>query len=192
LSGVYQGGIAPQTNQRVTCNNPLKGTIRIDIYKGTGSNQYNLIGRIYLFDLGLVDCTYVNSAGIFKEILENNGILEMKYGSGIIKIEPQFTLKNNILSCRIVQLRPSSSGSSGGFVANKLAISLVENYVREQLTPVYNMKIQVFGPHEEIWLNYLQYTYGFTIDPNIENTMVFPQTENKLILTQSLCRVDLQ
>lgn len=95
---------------------------------------------------------------------------------------------SNILAFRIMQIRNAGSVTSGN--GNfRLNVALEENYVREMLTDVYNVKMQVFGPNSDIWFTYFQ-NYNFV--PLNENTLELDMSVPVLLLiTQSLCDISL-
>ena len=182
---------------------PLKGTIRIDLY-----NDTVLIGRVYLFDLGEIRYDLTSSFGSYQSVLENFGVLSNKPPSQTqVKKEPIFAFntticitiksitKQNILMLRVLQLRNNSASASfGGSGSVHFDVDLQQNYVRELLSPIYNVKIQVWGPHEDVWLQYYKQNQGFssTLDDNTlkHQDMIGSDDTTLLILTQSLLKIN--
>ncbi|MFH1101093.1 MAG: hypothetical protein V1726_03550 [Methanobacteriota archaeon] len=174
----------------IPCSNPINCTHRIDLYDaGSGPSPY-LFGRIFVFDLGYLDCSFPTSSGTYGIIMENNAILSMVPEGHSLKREPIFSFKDNQFSCRIIQYK-NSGFSVGGNSYGKfsLGFTLEENYVRELYTNITNTKIQVYGLYNDIWIDYFIHTYGFSQVVDSPPTLLCPQsgsTMNKLVLTQSL------
>jgi hypothetical protein len=174
----------------------LEGTVRIDIYDVNSI----LVGRIFLFDLGFLKCEIYNTAGTFRTIYENNAILSVDGESNYIKREPIFFLNNSNFFLRFIQIRdPENFQITGSPVSFKFNIYLVENYVRELLEEVYNVKLQVFGRYSDIWVDYLKESYEFResdhqLDTDI--TLLHHEMDESdelttLLISQSLCNVTL-
>ena len=85
--------------------------------------------------------------------------------------------------------------SSGGNGALRFASVLLENYVREMLTEVYNVKLQIYGPYEDIWLDYLTQPIGLgftTCTGDLSGHTLKPSfggDRTQLVITQSFCKV---
>jgi len=169
----------------------LTGTIRIDLIDSEPGFPEIVFGRIFLFDLGLVDCSLQSSLGVYKRILENNAIVSIDPSNSQVSKEPIFSINGNSLSLRITQLRNrGTTNSIGPSVDIRLGIILVENYIREQLSSVSDVKMQVYGLHYNTWVDYFKRIHHFN-DGSDQYTVELPGSELKtLLLTQSLCTVD--
>jgi len=170
-------------------SNGLVGTVRIDLMDGA----FDLLGKVYIFDLGFVECKIQNTAGDFRKIWENNGILSIDSNENFVNREPMISSQGDMFALRVMQLRSLESTVVGGtFAEAKLGVYLVENYIREMLTEAYNVKIQIYGSYSDIWLEYFRNIHGFT-DHTELNTLEHPAGVNPidLLLSQSLCNAYL-
>lgn len=162
------------TENTFQCINPLEGTVRIDL-EDTGQDPDVLFGRIFLFDLGLVKHTYSCMIGTYEIILENNNLLFIKPSVESVKREPGVTSEDNLLAFKIIQMRYLEGKATGGNGRLRFSSVLSGNNVHEMFTTVYNVKLQVYGPYAEIWLDYFKQTHDFTeIDPQDGHTLLPP------------------
>jgi len=169
----------------------LTKMIRIDLMGASLGFPSTFLGRIYLFDLGFVDCTLESSVGSYKRILENNAVLSIDPSRSQVSKEPILSLNYNTITFRIIQLRNLTGTTAiGPSVDTSLGIILVDNYVREQLSSVYEVKMQIFGPYRDTWSNYFTTTYHFIKDPSNDLLLSSGGQVRTLLLTQSLCTVD--
>jgi len=171
------------------CNSDLTGTIRIDLFD---EDTDLLLGRFFVFDLGSISCVFPSSFGTYQKIIENNGVLNSEPGLDEVEIDPSFSSSLNSLSMRVVQLRsvgPSTVGRYGKFT---YGVSLLENYVRERFTTVFHLKIQVYGQHKDVWLQYFEKKYDFI--PVDDNTVAHPGLDGatRLLLSQSVCITSIE
>jgi len=172
-------------------NYKLTKMIRIDLMGASLGFPSTFLGRIYLFDLGFVDCTLESSVGSYKRILENNAMLSVDPSRSQVSKEPILSLNHNTITFRIIQLRNLTGTTAiGPSVDTSLGIILVDNYVREQLSSVYEVKMQIFGPYRDTWSNYFTTTYHFIKDPSNDLLLSSGGQVRTLLLTQSLCTVD--
>ncbi len=195
------GGLIDDTNKpefkiTVPPGSPaISGSLRIDLRDNTGF----LFGRIFLFDLGAIEYNLPSSSGTLKNIIETNGILSVETDKEYLKKEPFITSEHissseDMLSCRIVQIKNMADYATSGNGQVKLFASLEENRVREMLTDVYNFKIQISGPYLGIWRSYFSKAHGFVLSSDGQNNLLHPQMDDKTILqlTHSICEVGLQ
>lgn len=183
----------------------LTGTIRIDLYYSVGpSTEEILFGRVLLFDLGLVEHVYPTTVGTYVTLLENNAILTIKPDVEQVKKAPGVSLGDDVLSFRMVQVRCPDNYYIGGSGTLRFTSTFVENYVREMFSDVHNVKLQVYGPYEDMWLDYFKQSQPFgqgfgkwTVvyedveDPTNGHTLLpgYDIGNIRLIITQSLCNV---
>lgn len=159
-----QGELDNNGSYIFSCDQPLKGTIRIDLYDDLNDDIiYNdvLFGRVYLFDLGLIEHTYSSMIGTDITVVENNGLLDIKSGSESMEVAPGIIIDDNLFTLRIVQMKQLDDFYAGGSGTLRFTATLLENYIREMLTDVFNVKLQVYGRYADIWLDYLEETLGF-------------------------------
>jgi len=165
----------------------IAGTMRIDMV-GPDSKK-----RIYIFDLGLIEYKLSSVSGTSKIVLENNGILSVTGNTGYVKRGPVFSVSNNLITFRVMQIR--NLGMYRGFSGNTLmGIYLQENYVREMLTNVTYFKVKIYGRYSDIWLDYFKDVYSFEEDPwdPTGHTLYYPIDGSfKMLVTQSMCKVSL-
>jgi hypothetical protein len=177
---------------------PLVNTVRIDLFDGS-----TLFGRVFLFDLGFIECRFPSTVGTFIVAMENNGILSGENSRETVKREPliSWDLNEMLLNIHIVQVRNTGTSIGGNtFGTVTMSFAIQENYAREFAISslggnlgVYYCKIQVFGPYETAWLTYFTRTFKFT-ESSEENTLLCPQGDTPISfsLAQSLCTIGLK
>ena len=181
--GSLQDRDEPLYNSPFTCKNPLQGTVRIDLYDGDV-----LFGRIYLFDLGLVKHTYTSMTRTDVSILENDALVVNSSGSESM-IQPNgVEINGDTITLKINQMRSSTDFYQSGSGNLHFTCVLVENLIREMLTNIYELKIQVYGSYATPWLDYLE-TKGFDPTDN-PSVLTYPVETSgmKVVLFHSLCK----
>ena len=168
-------------------------TIRIDLFNGPASTD--IIGRIFIFDLGLIEYKKPTGTGSYDIVFENNGIIHKNPNIEYMREEPTFYSEDNILAFRINQLRLQDEGGfSSGSGNLKLKANFNENFVRELFREtVYKLKIQMWGTYEDYWLDYFENTHDFypVVSSDIQNTVMHPRPEIQTILTLSQSELDI-
>ena len=163
---------------------PIKGHVQIDIYTVVG-----FCGRILIFDLGLLEYEYPSSVGSFKNILENGGILLTNPDNEYMRKEPIISFNDETFAMRVMQIKQAQNSYSAGSGISMLTSSLENNYIKDLLREVHDFKIQIWGPNEDIWLDYFINTHGFS---RYQDNYLLLKNNNpawQLILSHSICNI---
>ena len=190
---------------KVSIKYSLTGTLLIDLYSEYWPN-YNApnlpgpgeipFGRIWVFDLGSLSYTSQYSKGMQQIIYENGGILEIdSTGQSSLKKVPTIFETNDIIAFRIIQIGTANTTNTGGYGLGtyRLRLLMKNSFTREPEFPnVYNLKIQIFGDNEELWVSYLNNSYDFHRHLTQQNTVIYNRNGKNLILDNSFIEVGLE
>lgn len=166
-----------------------------------------VFGRIWVFDSGSVNYQFVNQYGTYKNIVENNGVILSYPGVSNLLKKPIVFNNDPDLVLRIVQLKPSGASSSiSGAHIYKFTARCADNFLRENRTQIYDIKMQVFslGGYDDdaqAWLLHYDLNYDFekanSLVARNENTIIpdptKPEKKDKILsLVQSICEVSME
>lgn len=142
----------------IIANNELIKAVQIDI-----RHDENVVGRIWVFDVGSFSYESSTSSGTFQISVENGGVITGGPDSYYLDKEPKmYTItqgSTQSLVLRVMQFRsdPLTLGGSGK-ISCRFQMKYLENQIREQKIPLakQTLNIQVFGDRQGVWLRYFQ------------------------------------
>jgi len=172
----------------------LEGAICIHLIKINALSEEEIVGKIWLFDMGSIKSTLLSSFGTYENIIENGGILSVSPGGTYFSEEPYMyeDAANGLLSFRIRLIRPQTGGSSagGGSFSYDLKLKHDSSLVRETEEQVYNLKLQIYNnennmnsENADTWINYFDEKTSFVKHPTLSNTLNYVPTNPSLTLT---------
>lgn len=186
-------------------NYPLHDAVKIDV-KDLG---YNIIGRIWLFDVGSLNYQSTGSSNTYKAVVENGGVLATgDRTSGYFYNEPKFwpqTLLDNssILTLRIIQIKKDPRigvDSIGGTGYNEVKFSIrpKSSLIKENKTEISNkFKMDIYGDNDAVsaWRYFFKNRVGLQGDDIDEPlSWVPPIGASKVVfsLTHAICYISME
>lgn len=186
-------------------NYPLHDAVKIDV-KDLG---YNIIGRIWLFDVGSLNYQSTGSSNTYKAVVENGGVLATgDRTSGYFYNEPKFwpqTLLDNssILTLRIIQIKKDPRigvDSIGGTDYNEVKFSIrpKSSLIKENKTEISNkFKMDIYGDNDAVsaWRYFFKNRVGLQGDDIDEPlSWVPPIGASKVVfsLTHAICYISME
>lgn len=186
----YPSGIYPIQGLQY----PLNDAIQINIFDGLA----RIIGRIWLFDTGSIVYETSSSAGLYKVISENGGVVSAKDSNGVLYDEANIKIDENILAMRIIQFKPATVTSGSGQGEYKFTIKL--NYSEtmvdsDRVSGNRGFRIQIYGDASavEAWTNYFAVFKNFSkfVNLPVEGTL-YLMGNRAFTLSQSICIVNMK
>lgn len=170
----------------------LSDAIKIDIKNAAG----DIMGRIWLFDVGDISYDTASPSGVYKVITENGGVVSGKDDNGYLCDEPNIKINDSGLLMRVIQFK--SGAATGGSGGGKYQFTVKSNYsgVRENRAPVYgHFKMQIYGAPAAVmaWENFFKLEHGFgKYEEGYAEGTLYLGTVRVFSLIHSLCDVDLE
>jgi len=167
----------------------LKDAIKIDI-KNVGETE--IIGRIWLFDVGSLSYEISSSSTTHKVISENGGVISGRYNSYYLFNEPKIYNNDGTFVMRIIQFKPVSetTAGGGGKATYRISMKVNNSFIRENKVNILDyFKMQVFGDYADAWKNYFTLKQGFSEFP--DDDILYLQGNRIFTLTHLKCTLDL-
>ena len=185
-----------------TATKNLEGNLLIDLYDNTLPNPKDTIpmGRIWVFELGSITYKAHYNFGNQKTVFENGAIMSTGVkDKGIINNPALIITNDKTVALRVIQIHAVGRNSFSGRNTPKVEFDLKNSFKREKPTDylittfgshVSNLKFQIFGDNEQVWLDYFTNMDDFTIsvDPN---TVSYNIDGINFILDSSFIEVDV-
>ena len=192
-------------------SDPITDQIRIDI-KNIGGE---VIGRIWLFDLGSINYETQSSQSNYKVKAENGGTIFQMNNNAIVENKPNIYFKNNFLFMNIIQINTTGGGvfwdTSNTLGGNYRSLYLKDIHVDaptirfntklnstkicESKASINKINLQIiadkvtkeaYESYFKLYLNFEKYESG-----NGEGTLYFNQgSDFDFILIQSICDIE--
>ncbi len=183
----------------------LTGAVRIDLYNSTHStgdgpgnftrNGTFPVGRIWLFDMGVINYILPYYDGTYKIVMENGGtVLLSPDGEARFLDHLSFYESSNSISMRVISIKRFEDESYLARGAGECVFRFknAHSYGREFGDKlVYNFTIKMFGSNADVWLEYFERRFKFVrID---ENTIEYDSVDGKkLILVSSILKANVE
>ena len=170
------------------CNSSSYGNYS-DI-KNVGETE--IIGRIWLFDVGSLSYEISSSSTTHKVISENGGVISGRYNSYYLFNEPKIYNNDDTFVMRIIQFKPVSetTAGGGGKATYRISMKVNNSFIRENKVNILDyFKMQVFGDYADAWKNYFTLKQGFSEFP--DDDILYLQGNRIFTLTHLKCTLDL-
>jgi len=162
-----------------TATHPLVDAIKINLKDSPGEDPRNVVGRIWLFDLGSI--AYDMSS--YRIITENGGTIWTDLQSGYLSNKPIIYNKDNSLVMKIIQLKPGGEISGGNL--NKYSFLIKSTDVSICETKAYipgpgYFKMQIYGDDKgavDAWTSYFSEAHNFEKFSDDEGTPNFDESK---------------
>ncbi len=137
----------------------IKGTMVIKLFNDSypTSNPGNVsFGVIYVFDLGSLVQISQTSVGEYKNILENDALINSK-PDGYMWMDSSFLEVLDSSSIKIVKICSDNAEGGAGKGIFRFEIEMNDLFILDNgQREAYNLKMQVFGENQDVWLDYLK------------------------------------
>ena len=177
----------------------LTGAVRIDLYNSTfspetGSGPGNFtrngtfpVGRIWIFDMGVINYNLPYYDGTYKIVMENGGTVVLSPdGESRFLDNLGFYETSDSISMRVISIKRFENESYLARGAGECIFRFknAHSYGREFGDKiVYNFSIKMFGSNADVWLEYMERRFKFVrID---ENTLKYDCVDGKKLLVVS-------
>ena len=180
----------------------LHDAVQIDVKDGS-----DIVGRIWLFDVGSLIYESVGSSGVYKAIVENGGVLSTVNSiSGNFfnepKYWPQARLDNSsMLTLRMIQIKNNPNDgvdaiSGTGSSKADFCIRPCSSMTMESKTQLFsNFKMKIYGDKGAVsaWNLFYKNNVGFQVD-EINETLswVKPPGNAMFSLNHAVCYIDME
>lgn len=174
----------------------LCDAVKIDIKNSLGE----VIGRIWLFDVGSITYETSSSNGMYKFVAENGGVVAVQNTQGYNYHPPIIYLKNGQLVMNVIQIKPVDITGGGGNGANTYTFLIKSNstIIRENginIPEFFKMKIVGSKQVVDAWIEYFTSEYGFELASGTKDLLLLevrPGEELFFRLVQSECSIMLR
>jgi len=182
----------------------LEGDLLIDLFD-TGCSNTIPIGRIWVFELGCVTYKAYYNFGNQETVFENGAIMSTGVQDKGIINNPALIITNDkkSVALRVIQLQAVGRNSFSGRTTPKVEFDLKNSFKREKPTSdllnhgdmdnyhVNNLKFQIFGENEQVWLDYFTNMADFDTVVGVSNTVGYNTDGINFILDSSFIEVDV-
>jgi len=182
----------------------LEGDLLIDLFD-TGCSNTIPIGRIWVFELGSITYKAYYNFGNQETVFENGAIMSTGVQDKGIINNPALIITNDkkSVALRVIQLQAVGRNSFSGRTTPKVEFDLKNSFKREKPTSdllnhgdmdnyhVNNLKFQIFGENEQVWLDYFTNMADFDTVVGVSNTVGYNTDGINFILDSSFIEVDV-
>jgi hypothetical protein len=176
----------------------IKGTMVIKLFNDSypTSNPGNVsFGVIYVFDLGSLVQISQTSVGEYKNILENDALINSK-PDGYMWMDSSFLEVLDSSSIKIVKICSDNAGGGAGKGIFRFEIEMNDLFILDNgQREAYNLKMQVFGENQDVWLDYLKSDFNNqAITSNApDKTIVYKECSKKYFTVEvAVIKINLE
>ena len=183
----------------------LEGDLLIDLFDTISCSNTIPIGRIWVFELGCITYKAYYNFGNQETVFENGAILSTGVQDKGIINNPALIITNDkkSVALRVIQLQAVGRNSFSGRATPKVEFDLKNSFKREKPTSnllnhidmdnyhVNNLKFQIFGENEQVWLDYFTNMADFDTVTGFSNTVGYNTDGINFILDSSFIEVDV-